>query len=336
MTQESVIHSAAPTSRVRPGASPLWQAPKRKPSVINWVKSAPFIGMHVACLAALLTGVSWWAAALCAFTYFVRMFGITAGYHRYFAHRSFKTSRFGQFFLAWLGCSALQKGPLWWASHHRQHHRHSDMPEDPHSPHVTSFWWSHVGWILSEDHTHTPIDEIKDYARYPELRWLDAWHWVPGLLLAVGCFFFGALVGGWDFTLSTLGAQAEAWTCLVWGFVVSTVLCYHATFAINSLTHLIGKRRYATTDESRNNLVLALLTLGEGWHNNHHHYQSSANQGFFWWEIDISYYLIRAASLVGLTWDIRKPGYKALNFRNVEVLRSGVPVGVPAPGERQS
>jgi stearoyl-CoA desaturase (Delta-9 desaturase) len=240
------------------------------------------------------------AVALCAAFYFVRMFGITAGYHRYFAHRSYRTSRVVQFLMAFLGCSALQKGPLWWASHHRQHHRFSDTPDDPHSPHVTSFWWSHLGWIMSDDHVHTPWHVIRDWSRYPELRWLDRNHWVPGLVVAVLCL----LIGGWS--------------GLVWGFVVSTVMLYHATFTINSLSHLIGRRRYATPDDSRNNVVLALLTLGEGWHNNHHHYQSSANQGFFWWEIDITYYVIRTLAVLGIVWDIRKPGEKALYYRNLE------------------
>jgi stearoyl-CoA desaturase (delta-9 desaturase) len=251
---------------------------------------------------------------LCAVFYFVRMFGITAGYHRYFAHRSFKMGRVSQFLLACLGCSALQKGPLWWAGHHREHHRFSDTPDDPHSPLVTSFWWSHLGWIMSEQYVETPSESIQDWSRYPELRWLNNFHWVPGLLLAGVCLGIGFLTDGW----------AGAWCCLVWGFVVSTVILYHATFSINSLSHLFGRRRYATTDESRNNLFLALITLGEGWHNNHHHYQSSANQGFFWWEIDISYYIIRMLGLVGLAWDIRKPGEKALSFRRMDVPRRPV------------
>jgi stearoyl-CoA desaturase (delta-9 desaturase) len=280
--------------------------------VANWVKCLPFVGLHLACLTVLLTGFSTLGVVLCAVTYFIRMFGITAGYHRYFAHRSYKTSRVGQFMLACLGCSALQKGPLWWAGHHRQHHRFSDTPDDPHSPHVTTFWWSHLGWVLTPDHEDTPYHVIRDWARYPELRLLNRLHWLPGILLAVSCFLVGYLTGGWS-----LG-----WNTLVWGFLVSTVLVYHATFAINSLSHLWGRRRYATDDESRNNLVLALLTLGEGWHNNHHHYQSSANQGFFWWEIDISYYIIRMLSWVGLVWDIRKPGRKALTYRNTDLTPS--------------
>jgi stearoyl-CoA desaturase (delta-9 desaturase) len=265
--------------------------------VANWFRAGPFIGLHFACLAVFFVSCNPTALVLLAATYLIRMFGITGVYHRYFAHRSYKTSRVMQFLLACLGCSALQKGPLWWASHHRRHHRFSDTPDDPHSPHVTSFWGSHIGWVLSKDSNHTPWDDIKDWSRYPELRWLDRNHWVPGILLAVACY----LIGGWS--------------GLVWGFVVSTVVLYHATFTINSISHLIGTRRYATSDDSRNNFVLAIITLGEGWHNNHHHYQSSANQGFFWWEIDISFMVLRVLALFGLVWDLRRPGAKVLKYR---------------------
>ncbi len=279
------------------------------------MRCIPFVFLHLACLSVLFTGAPLAAIGLAAFTYFIRMFGITGAYHRYFAHRSYKTSRPVQFFLACLGCSAMQKGPLWWAAHHREHHRYSDTESDPHSPHATSFWWSHVGWILSSDHEQVPHYAIRDWSQYPELRWLDRHHWIPGLVLAVLCWLFGLATG------------VGAWACLVWGFLISTVLLYHAVFSVNSLCHLFGSRRYDTRDDSRNNLLVAILTLGEGWHNNHHHYQSSANQGFFWWEIDISYYLIRLFSLVGLVWDVRKPGAKALKHRG---LRSSV-----ASGSRQ-
>jgi len=284
--------SLPPTSRgcsTVPGLAPG----RPNESLLNCLKSVPFIALHLSLVAVFFVPVEPTALLLCGITYFVRMFGITGGYHRYFAHRSYRTSRVFQFVLAWLGCSAMQKGPLWWASHHREHHRHSDTPQDPHSPHETSFWWSHVGWILSTEHSATPWEAIPDWSRYPELRWLDRHHWVPGLSLAVLCWLVGD------------------WSGLVWGFLVSTILCYHATFTINSLSHLFGSRRYATADDSRNNLLLALLTLGEGWHNNHHHYQSSANQGFFWWEIDISYYVIWVLSRLRITWDLRKPGEKA-------------------------
>jgi len=183
----------------------------------------------------------------------------------------------------------MQKGPLWWTGHHRQHHLHSDTAEDPHSPLRSNFWWSHIGWVLAESHDHTNYKLLRDWLRFPELIWLNRFHWIPGLTLATVCFL------------------VDGWSGLVWGFFLSTVLVYHATFTVNSLCHLFGQRRYQTTDASRNNLFVALITLGEGWHNNHHHYQSAARQGFFWWEIDVSYYLIRLLGLCGLVWDIRKP-----------------------------
>jgi stearoyl-CoA desaturase (delta-9 desaturase) len=284
----------------------------------TWILSVPFIGLHVACLAALFTGVNTTAIVVLIVTYFLKMFGITAGYHRYFAHRAFKTSRLGQFVLAWLGCSTLQRGPLWWAAHHRVHHRHSDTPDDPHSPHETSFWWAHLGWVLSEDVVTAPYEKVSDFSSYWELHWLDRLHWLPGIILAVVCYTIGAVAGGWDGGLASFFTQTSGWACLVWGFLISTVLTYHVTFSINSLSHLWGKRRYATDDDSRNNWLLALLTLGEGWHNNHHHYQSAANQGFFWWEIDISFAVLRVLSWVGLVWDLRRPGSRALTFRTLE------------------
>jgi stearoyl-CoA desaturase (delta-9 desaturase) len=264
-------------------------APRCAAGLSNWLICVPFIGLHLACFAVFVTGVDVTAVVLCGVTYLVRMFGITAGYHRYFAHRSYKTSRAFQFVLACLGCSAAQKGPLWWTAQHRHHHRYSDTPEDRHSPVAHSFWWSHIGWVLSPDSEATDEGQVKDLSRYPELRWLERHSWVPPLVLAGLCF----LVGGWS--------------GLVWGFFVSSVLSHHATFTVNSICHIWGWRRYATADASRNNLFVALLTLGEGWHNNHHHYQSSANQGFRWWEIDVSYYLIRLLACVRLVWDVRKP-----------------------------
>jgi stearoyl-CoA desaturase (Delta-9 desaturase) len=282
--------------------------------VRSCLKSVPFLSLHVACVSVFFTGVNSIALALCGAFYFVRMFGITAGYHRYFSHRSFKTSRPFQFVLAWLGCSAMQKGPLWWAAHHRHHHRYSDTPDDPHSPRTQSVWWSHIGWVLSRSSEATNWQAIRDWSRYPELRWLNRHHWVPGILVATLCL----LIGGWS--------------GLAWGFVVSTVLLYHAVFAVNSLCHIFGRRRFATSDDSRNNVFVALLTLGEGWHNNHHHYQSSANQGFFWWEIDICYYLLKVLGFFGLVWGLRKPPAKVLGNRTPQpnVLAAAAPSPAPA------
>jgi stearoyl-CoA desaturase (delta-9 desaturase) len=256
---------------------------------INWVESLPFFAVHLACLAAFFTGVSWGAFWLCISFHLIRMFGVTAGYHRYFAHKTYRTSRWFQFVLAWIGCSAVQKGPLWWASHHRHHHQHSDQQEDVHSPKRLGFWWSHVGWILCDKYKDTNFNGIKDFAKYPELRWLNRFHVVPGMVLAAGCFLWAG------------------WQGLVWGFFISTVLLYHSTFVINSLCHMFGKRRYETADTSRNSLLLALLTMGEGWHNNHHYYSTSVNQGFFWWEFDLSYCILRLLSLFHVVWDLKTP-----------------------------
>jgi stearoyl-CoA desaturase (delta-9 desaturase) len=217
------------------------------------------------------------------------MFALTAGYHRYFSHRSYKTSRVFQFILGLLGTLAVQKGPLWWAAHHRRHHKYSDQEGDVHSPVREGFWWSHIGWIVSPKFDATDWDAIKDFSRFPELRLLNSYHLIPPILLAVSLF----LIGGWHW--------------LVWGFFVSTVALYHGTFSVNSLSHLWGSRRFPTTDQSRNNFLIALWTGGEGWHNNHHHYMASVKQGFYWWEVDFSYYILRLMSWVKLVSDLRVP-----------------------------
>jgi len=265
-------------------------------SIPDWAKSGPFILLHLACLMVLFVTPSVTAVVLCVLFYVARMFGITAGFHRYFSHRSYKTSRFFQFCLAWLGCSALQRGPLWWSSHHRHHHQHSDQDNDVHSPIVQTFWYSHIGWVISSDANHVDWRNIKDIAKFAELRWLDRNHWVPGLTLAVICYLI------------------DGWSGVAWGFLLSTVILYHGTFTINSLTHLFGKRRFPTTDESRNHWLLAIITLGEGWHNNHHYYQVSANQGFYWWEYDISFAILRFLSWFGLVWDLKRPPAKILDL----------------------
>jgi stearoyl-CoA desaturase (delta-9 desaturase) len=257
---------------------------------IGWTTSLPFMAAHAVALATpFLAPISWRSVALAAALYAVRMFAVTAGYHRYFSHRTYRTSRAFQLVLAFLGGTAAQRGPLWWAAHHRDHHRHSDRPEDVHSPLQRGFWWSHVGWILSRRHHRTKLDRVRDLARYPELRWLDRYHLVPPGALALALVLAGGL------------------PALLWGFFVSTVLLWHGTFVINSLAHVIGRRRYETGDGSRNSLLLALVTFGEGWHNNHHFYAASARQGFFWWEIDVSYYLLRALAVLRVVRDVRRP-----------------------------
>jgi stearoyl-CoA desaturase (Delta-9 desaturase) len=259
--------------------------PRRLPA---WAPNIPFWGVHVAAvIGAVLVGWGWAAFAWLAGGYAVRMFAITAGYHRYFSHRTFKTGRVFQFVLAVLAMAAAQQGVLWWAAHHRRHHKYSDEPNDIHSPRQGGFWWSHVGWILAGRHAATDYDRVKDLAKYPELRWLNR----HDLFIAVA----------WGFVLYFVGGP----TALIWGHFVPLVLVWHATFCINSLAHVLGSRRYATSDDSRNNLGLALLTFGEGWHNNHHHYQRSARQGFYWWEIDLTYYVLKLLEAVRIVSDVQ-------------------------------
>lgn len=266
---------------------------------IDWLRVVPFIVLHLACLAVLFVGVSSVAVATAVALYLVRMFAITAFYHRYFAHKSFKTSRPVQFLFALIGASATQRGPLWWAAHHRQHHRHADQAADPHSP-KQGFLWSHIGWFLSGKHYQADYKLVSDWQRYAELRWLDRFDLTVPVLLAVALFICGVLMEKFAPGLGTNG-----WQMLIWGYFVSTVVLLHATLLINSMAHRIGKKRYKTGDESRNNFALALLTLGEGWHNNHHHYPVSARQGFYWWEVDFSYYLLKLMQKTGLIWDVK-------------------------------
>jgi stearoyl-CoA desaturase (delta-9 desaturase) len=261
-----------------------------------------FIGIHVGCLLVFLVGFSWTALAVAAALYVVRMFGLTAGYHRYFSHRSYKTSRTFQFLLGFLGTTAVQNGPLWWASHHRLHHRFSDTEDDVHSPIANTIWWSHVGWILSKKFNKTENRLVADLARFPEIRWLNRFHMAGPLTLAAALFALGVALQSFAPSLGTNGLQM-----LVWGFFISTTVLYHGTFTVNSIAHLFGSRRFATTDASRNNPLIALITLGEGWHNNHHRYQSSERQGFYWWEIDISHMILTALSWVGVVWELRRP-----------------------------
>ncbi len=256
----------------------------------------PFWAAHIGMVYGLyLIGFSWSGLALAIALYYARMFFVTGVYHRYFSHRAYKSSRWFTFVLAFLGGMSVQKGALWWASHHRHHHKHSDDESDLHSPRQHGLLWSHVAWIVSKAHNDTDYSAIKDFAKYPELVFLNKHHYIPVAIYAAVLYATG---GMWAF---------------VWGFLVSTVLLWHGTFTINSLSHVFGSRRYKTTDDSKNNWVLALVTMGEGWHNNHHYYQSTANQGFYWWEIDLSFYIIKMMSWVGLVWDLRTPPQRVLD-----------------------
>jgi stearoyl-CoA desaturase (Delta-9 desaturase) len=271
---------------------------------IMYPSAIPFVLVHLACLAAIWTGVTWTAVALCVGLYWLRIFAVGAGYHRYFSHRAFATSRAFQFVLAFLAQSTAQKSVLWWAAKHRHHHLHSDTPADVHSPRQRGFFYSHVGWIFSTQHDTTDLVKIADFASYPELRWLHRYELLPPLVLALICL----AVGGWS--------------GLVVGFFWSTVLLYHATFCINSLAHVHGRRRYVTGDDSRNNWLLAFFTMGEGWHNNHHAYQSSVRQGFRWFEYDATFYVLKALSWARIVWNLKLPPREVV--RNEQRLGSRV------------
>jgi stearoyl-CoA desaturase (Delta-9 desaturase) len=258
-------------------------------SDIVYPSAVPFVLVHLACFGALWSGVDWSAIVLGVTLYWLRMFAIGAGYHRLFSHRAYATSRTFQFILAFLAQSTAQKSVLWWAAKHRHHHLHSDTAEDVHSPGHKGFLYSHMGWIFARRHDVTDVTKVADLARYPELMWLHRYELLPPAMLALACM---AIAG---------------WSGLIVGFFWSTVLVYHATFCINSLAHVHGRKRYLTGDDSRNNWFLALVTMGEGWHNNHHAYQSSVRQGFRWWEIDPNYYALKALSLAGIVWDLKVP-----------------------------
>ena len=266
----------------------------------------PFIIVHLTCFAVFWVDIQPIDWIICGALYVIRMFGITAGYHRYFSHRSFKTSRGFQFFFAFLGQSSAQRGALWWAARHREHHKYSDTEQDIHSPVQHGFWYSHVLWIFSKHGRTADYSMIKDFQKYPELVWLDKWDRLPPFILAV------------------LVWMVAGWSGLIVGFFLSTVILFHGTFTINSLSHVIGKQSYITGDNSRNNLLLAIITLGEGWHNNHHHFPSATPQGFRWWQIDITYYILKVLSIFRIVWDLRLPpkhvveGQRKLSLSTIE------------------
>lgn len=277
---------------------------------IDWLRIVPFAALHLACIAVFWVGYSPIALAIAVLLYAARMFAITGFYHRYFSHKAFRTSRATQFAFALLGAASVQRGPLWWAAHHRNHHRHSDTASDIHSPLIHGFWWSHVGWFLSKRGFATDRQQIPDLMRFPELRWLDRFDLLVPLLLAIALYALGELLATTSPQLGTNGPQL-----LVWGFFISTIVLFHATVTINSLAHRWGSRRFATRDNSRNNWLLALLTFGEGWHNNHHHFPGSARQGFRWWEIDLTYYGLRLLAALGLVWDLKPVPVQLRNVR---------------------
>ena len=273
-------------------------------SIRALLRTPSFLLMHVGCGLVIWTGTSRVALLICTALYLGRMIGITVGYHRYFSHRTFKTSRTFQLLLALLGASAAQQGPLWWAGHHRHHHRFSDTAGDTHSPGLKGFWRSHVGWILEAENQPTKYKLVPDLMKFPELRFLNDYYFLPPLVLAAALFGLGSMLDLYMPAWETSGFQLVGW-----GFFVSTVLLYHGTFCVNSITHMFGRRRFQTKDDSRNSWLIAIITLGEGWHNNHHFYPASERQGLRWWEIDVSHYVLRVLEQMRLVWDLQKPAH---------------------------
>ncbi|MBS0659424.1 MAG: acyl-CoA desaturase [Verrucomicrobia bacterium] len=283
---------------------------RAQPERIDPARCVSFAVLHLGCLGIIWVGVGAWAVWTAVALYFIRMFFVTGIYHRYFSHKTYSTSRFVQFLMALAGTTCVQRGPLWWAYVHRHHHRHSDEPPDMHSPVQHGFWWSHIGWITSNKNHPTDYTKIKDLAKYPELRLLNRYDLLGSVLLL-------SLLAIWGAVLRSYGVDTSPMQMIVWGYFVSTTFLFHGTACINSMAHVFGSRRYDTKDDSRNSFLLALITLGEGWHNNHHRYMSATRQGFYWWEIDITYYLLKAISWTGLIWDLK--GVPKSAYENQEV-----------------
>jgi len=267
---------------------------------VDWVRCIPFIVLHAGCLGVFFVGWSWTAVVVAVGLYFVRMFAVTGIYHRYFSHKTYSTSRFGQLLLALWGGTTVQRGPLWWAYHHRHHHQHSDEGEDTHSPHVHGFWWSHIGWITSRRNFPTDYGKVRDLEKFPELVFLNRFDVLVPVAFALTIMGAGWALEAWAPQLGTNASQL-----LVWGFFISTTALFHGTSCINSMAHLMGARRFNTGDDSRNSFLLSLITLGEGWHNNHHRYQSATRNGFYWWEFDPTYYGLKLLSWTGLIWGLK-------------------------------
>lgn len=254
-----------------------------------WRNVVYFAVLHALPLGALVTGARrevWLAAAV---AYVVRVWFVTAGYHSYFSHRAFRTGRVFQLVLALGAQTSSQGGVLGWATTHRHHHGHADEPGDLHSPHQRGLWYAHIGWLLRTGYLARSQPRTGPFTAYPELVWLDRHPYVPPLCLAAGL------------------AIAFGWPGLFIGYGLSTVLLYHATFAVNSLAHRFGARPFPTPDHSRNNWFVALILLGGGWHNNHHRHPRSARHGLRWWELDVTYAVLVVLGWLGLVSDIRVP-----------------------------
>jgi stearoyl-CoA desaturase (delta-9 desaturase) len=269
----------------------------------------PLVLLHLTCGLVFVVGASRVATTVFVVTCVVQLFGLTMGYHRLLAHRSFKTSRGFQFVLALLGTLAGQNGPLWWVGHHVHHHRYADQEDDIHSPRAGIFW-SHMGWLFSPRIIPIRYEMVTALARLPEMRLLQQYSYVVSLVYALLLYLLGVVWRGLDPAAGVSGAQL-----VVWGSVLSTVCVYHITLCVGSIAHLYGTRPFPTRDDSRNNVILAFLLLGDGWHNNHHYCPSSARMGFRWWEFDPNYAILRLLERIGIVWDLKAPPRGAIQKR---------------------
>jgi stearoyl-CoA desaturase (Delta-9 desaturase) len=257
----------------------------------NILQMTIFWIVQASALLVLTVPFRWAYVGLWAASHFVRALGLTLMYHRYYAHRAFKMNRGARFVWTLIGTAAMQKGPIWWAGHHVTHHKFADREGDPHSPMISGFYYAHVGWFLHDTkydalEANNPV--VRDFAKFPEIAWLEKYHIVAPTVLAIAMYAYGG------------------WPWLVYGFCLPTMTLAHATFCINTVNHLFGSRRFETLDDSRNNPITAFFAVGEGWHNNHHRYQRAARNGFYWWEFDLTWYTMKAMAALGLVWDMQQ------------------------------
>ncbi len=279
---------------------------------IRWSYLIPIVAVHILALLACIPWLfSWTGVAVMLVGVHVFGQGINLGYHRLLTHRSFSTPQWVERVLVFLGLCCMEDTPIKWVSVHRRHHQHSDVPDDPHTPRA-GFFWSHVGWLFF----HNPDTHGNEaYRRYvPDLvqdrfyRWIEGglrWIWI--YVAHAVAFLVAGIAIGVATTGSLSGGLQQGLSLLVWGVLLRTVAVWHITFSVNSLAHVAGYRNYATTDDSRNNWIVALLTVGEGWHNNHHQDPTSASNHHRWWELDVSYYEIKFLAAFGLASSVKPP-----------------------------
>ncbi|HEY8996245.1 MAG TPA: fatty acid desaturase [Edaphobacter sp.] len=315
-TPEEIVKASAPKAST-PAASvarkvreDLRMGREHQEGRINWVTAIAMVIFHIGAVAALFF-FSWKNLAVAAVMYFLAInVGIGMCYHRLLTHRGYKTPRFMEYLLTICGTMALEGGPIFWVATHRVHHQNSDHEGDPHTPHDGT-WWAHAGWIISGRALHSETALLGRYApdltRDPIHVWLSKYHWLPLTIAGFLQIALGAALA--DPGHRVVGALGM----VLWGTFLRTTLGLHATWLVNSATHLWGKRRFETHDDSRNSWWVALLTGGEGWHNNHHAHPVSARHGLTWYEFDINYYGIWLMSKLGLAKKIQIAKYDPTN-----------------------